>query len=893
MMNQSNLIKNKFNQMICTQNDDTDENDLIDFSNIPSATLNVNQQQVSANSNSYADSSSSTSSLSSNLTQTTDNLLNNPILNLDINYIEANIDSKEFILKKNELEIIESIENLLFKYKWSAKLKKSEFESNIIVCDTCNFLVNISNFVKKFKNKLELNFNVESKAINDLINLYLVKLVNIILLKHECNQVSNNEIVLFIIKNFFKKINKTDTNNEMVNDSNKLNSNLNKIKKQLNEYIEMNTDSSEDNLINLIVNEFNYDDIKPDADFIDCCQINEEDALLANLDNLIENDHVDEFEIEKEKTENYMQPKDETNYFSNYNNNNDNDNDTITNNNSNNQSLSLNDSVSIANEDNSSILKAINKRKLHLSCPICSSCVVNMSDHLVKKHSIRDRNQRKYLMDVVRKTYINESKSKEINKRSEHIFNNNYNTPKSSTTDSDQQQVMTNSNNRKFIKCPICLDDNKYFVNISDHLIKIHHLVTSESRKPILRQIKENSLSFNSNKNEFLNQNQQYQQIELDQLKTYNYEGTSENDLILNESNQLLINDVFNESDQFFENNNTRSKRKSSKSRKLSNSNECIILNVNNNQQFNKANSQIMHENVDGDEDDDEIDDNFKLQRNIREGDEKDESYDDEIDDNLLKQINFKLQRNIREGDEREEDDEDETEATNQGDDSDYCDLIALNYESLTDNNFNFNTNNSCFETKRRQVDYDVSNKNKKTKFSPSLNLDQFNNNSKFVSKQLNDMVLVNDSTVKDFELNNFLSKPIDKNQNLSITSNMETELPVTPINKQIDTLLTKFNTIETGFNLTVKGFEILSSNIIKQLQTISSQFQETKNELDSFKKLLIEKKSSDSAKEQLRSSVIKKSLIRSSDCLKQKKNIINKTSVEQVTRLNRQQQNN
>ena len=120
----------------------------------------------------------------------------------------------------------------------------------------------------------------------------------------------------------------------------------------------------------------------------------------------------------------------------------------------------------------------------------------------------------------------------------------------------------------------------------------------------------------------------------------------------------------------------------------------------------------------------------------------------------------------------------------------------------------------------------------------------------------------------------------------------METELTVIPINKQIDTLLTKFNTIETGFNLTAKGFEILSSNIIKQLQTISSQFQETKNELDSFKKLLIEKKSSDSAKEQLRSSVIKKSLIRSSDCLKQKKNIIKKTSVEQVTRLNRQQQN-
>ena len=54
----------------------------------------------------------------------------------------------------------------------------------------------------------------------------------------------------------------------------------------------------------------------------------------------------------------------------------------------------------------------------------------------------------------------------------------------------------------KFIKCPICLDENKYFVNISDHLIKIHHLITSEMRKPILKQIKENS-TLCINKNQF------------------------------------------------------------------------------------------------------------------------------------------------------------------------------------------------------------------------------------------------------------------------------------------------------------------------------------------------------------------------------------------------------
>jgi len=34
-----------------------------------------------------------------------------------------------------------------------------------------------------------------------------------------------------------------------------------------------------------------------------------------------------------------------------------------------------------------------------------------MSDHLVKKHSIKDRNERKYLMDLVRRTYLSMGKS--------------------------------------------------------------------------------------------------------------------------------------------------------------------------------------------------------------------------------------------------------------------------------------------------------------------------------------------------------------------------------------------------------------------------------------------------------------------------------------------------
>lgn len=279
--------------------------------------------------------------------------------------------------------------------------------------------------------------------------------------------------------------------------------------------------------------------------------------------------------------------------------------------------------------ENHLILKAINRRKLQLACPICSSCVVNMSDHLVKKHSIKDRNERKYLMDLVRRKYLSMGKSNsnpqvppvivqsvksapimpiitvppslpipstsplsdnilaasltmlqhqqhqleqsnqiinQTNQKLRNLVQNipnsgiikpslnnnesiqqnlqiieqitnkqiNYNNNidnidtdndvilnsnngikitsqspnKTTNVSSNTSQIATTgsystasatsnglqtNNNRKFIKCPICLDENKYFVNISDHLIKIHHLVTSEMRKPILKQIRENS----------------------------------------------------------------------------------------------------------------------------------------------------------------------------------------------------------------------------------------------------------------------------------------------------------------------------------------------------------------------------------------------------------------
>jgi hypothetical protein len=52
------------------------------------------------------------------------------------------------------------------------------------------------------------------------------------------------------------------------------------------------------------------------------------------------------------------------------------------------------------------LLKQMNRRKLHLPCPICQSLVVNMSDHLAKTHLIMDFKQRKYLLNMVRNEFI-------------------------------------------------------------------------------------------------------------------------------------------------------------------------------------------------------------------------------------------------------------------------------------------------------------------------------------------------------------------------------------------------------------------------------------------------------------------------------------------------------
>jgi hypothetical protein len=234
-----------------------------------------------------------------------------------------------------------------------------------------------------------------------------------------------------------------------------------------------------------------------------------------------------------------------------------------------------------------SILKAINKRKLHISCPLCISKVVNMSDHLVKKHNIKDRYQRKHLMDSVRRNYLANTPVVEASSSSSSTassitsslneFNQNKRISPSNSTNSFIRQNSTPIKTRKLIKCPICSDDNKYFVNISDHLIKIHHLNTSEQRKPILKTIKswsklndsssqQYSINYDNNSSFSMIVDQQQQQQNIDTTTTTtssiavsnddiliissnsdNNNNNNEDDEEMNEDNDYLLNDRFEE----------------------------------------------------------------------------------------------------------------------------------------------------------------------------------------------------------------------------------------------------------------------------------------------------------------------------------------------------------
>jgi len=624
----------------------------------------------------------------------------------------------------------------------------------------------------------------------------------------------------------------------------------------------------------LRISEFKSDNCNDASELIDCCALNEEDALLANLDNLMDDDPNND---RLNQAENYDNQFSVPNYDG---------------------PQSLNFSIGSSagataaptkNDDNSSILKAINKRKLHLSCPICGSCVVNMSDHLVKKHSIRDRNQRKCLMDVVRRTYINESKvqsSKEPEPSQKKNTTIAHDSSQSvSSTQPAQPQVFTNASNRKFIKCPICLDDNKYFVNISDHLIKIHHLITSDARKPVLRQIKENSLSFNLSKSDFdsmnasatnsFKPNQQTQPAQDKLTEPLNSYNNYQNELILNENianGSIIINNNNDESIYTNDENNRQCsnltsttastsnfKRKPFKAKKLKNSS------------LNNSNNSINNNN----------------------------------NEETLRLSNYTRDNQTEDNENENENEEDDTLI--QDEDDDYGDLIAMNCQSLEENTHlvehNFNEINqfapseneflanassvsSSRETianKRKQQNESslventnsncylrINDKSKKQKLSPKL----------LKQQQQYDLALFNEATVvnclntsasddmqQDFEISENVftyqhsnsqkcnsqlqavnikqlspsiyscTSPSRSNSAASINTNTTTTLNTA----HLDSLWSKFSTMESNLSRQVKEFSVLSESIMKQLQQFSAQFETAVSELDSFKKTLVE----------------------------------------------------
>lgn len=52
------------------------------------------------------------------------------------------------------------------------------------------------------------------------------------------------------------------------------------------------------------------------------------------------------------------------------------------------------------------LVKLMKKRKLSLPCPLCTTLVVNLTDHLIKAHSVKNPLERKNYVDSVRQKYI-------------------------------------------------------------------------------------------------------------------------------------------------------------------------------------------------------------------------------------------------------------------------------------------------------------------------------------------------------------------------------------------------------------------------------------------------------------------------------------------------------
>ena len=389
------------------------------------------------------------------------------------------LPSFESLLNTNidyEVEV-KNLENYLTRFKWTLKFRSNPKHNDLeqiihqlrkfnnknytilflgcyLECDNCKFILDLNELLIRLKSMFEiflnkLTSNSENQNENNLeLNMFVNKasfslIYFVISNKHQCNNTSDtnkNDRLLTIIKQYIKSL-KLDMNNFI-----------------------------EKNLPTLLKN----------------FESNLEQNESSNNSNLHEVD-VDQAQSYKTQETSFSQANNKAGLDS--------------------KSLSSDIKSDLLNNNNNNlILKAINKRKLQLSCPLCSSRVLNMSDHLLKKHAIKERNLRKSLMDKVKHTYLTKGLD------NQQINSANLNTVFSAMSKENKQSVEKSTSNnsiklkqklkinpdqpRKLIKCPKCDVENKYFVNISDHLIKIHHLVTRDMRKPILRKIKQQPLLY-------------------------------------------------------------------------------------------------------------------------------------------------------------------------------------------------------------------------------------------------------------------------------------------------------------------------------------------------------------------------------------------------------------
>jgi len=402
-------------------------------------------------------------------------------------------------------------------------------------------------------------------------------------------------------------------------------------------------------------------------------------------------------------------------------------------------------------------------------------------------------------MDVVRRTYINESKvqsSKEPEPSQKKNTTIAHDSSQSvSSTQPAHPQVFTNASNRKFIKCPICLDDNKYFVNISDHFESIY---TNDEN------------------------NRQCSNLTSTTASTSNF------------------------------------KRKPFKAKKLKNSslnNSNNSINNNNEETLRLSNYTRDNQTEDNENENENEEDDTLIQ-------DEDDDYGDLIAMNCqsLEENTHLVEHNFNEINQFAPS-ENEFLA-NASSVSSSRETIANKRKQQNESSLVENTNSNCYLR--------INDKSKKQKLSPKL----------LKQQQQYDLALFNEATVvnclntsasddmqQDFEISENVftyqhsnsqkcnsqlqavnikqlspsiyscTSPSRSNSAASINTNTTTTLNTA----HLDSLWSKFSTMESNLSRQVKEFSVLSESIMKQLQQFSAQFETAVSELDSFKKTLVE----------------------------------------------------